>query len=86
MNDPELIVADEPTGDLDRKSSEEILHLLEKLSHEFGKTIIMVTHDARAALRARVTHYLEKGQLVESMQGSSEASLTASESNATSSP
>lgn len=63
VTDPRIIVADEPTGDLDRKSAQEILTLLGKLNTEFGKTIIMVTHDPAAAERARVTHHLDKGRL-----------------------
>jgi putative ABC transport system ATP-binding protein len=64
VTDPRIIVADEPTGDLDRKNAEEILTLLGRLNEEFGKTIIMVTHDPAAAERARITHHLDKGQLV----------------------
>ncbi len=63
VTDPRIIVADEPTGDLDRKSAAEILTLMGKLNTEFGKTIIMVTHDPAAAERARVTHHLDKGRL-----------------------
>ncbi|MDX2020366.1 MAG: ABC transporter ATP-binding protein [Deltaproteobacteria bacterium] len=63
VNDPTIIVADEPTGDLDRKSADEILNLLERLNTEFKKTILMVTHDPAAAERARVTRKLDKGQL-----------------------
>jgi putative ABC transport system ATP-binding protein len=63
--DPELLVADEPTGDLDRDSAEQILQLLRRLSGEMGKTIVMVTHDSRAAQAASRTLHLEKGQLVE---------------------
>jgi putative ABC transport system ATP-binding protein len=63
VTDPRIIVADEPTGDLDRKSAEEILTLMGRLNTEFGKTIIMVTHDPAAAERARVTHHLDKGRL-----------------------
>jgi putative ABC transport system ATP-binding protein len=63
VTDPKLIVADEPTGDLDRKSADEILLLLEKLNKEFGKTIIMVTHDPAAAERAGRVHHLDKGAL-----------------------
>ncbi len=59
--DPTLLVADEPTGDLDKNSAEEILILLERLNREFKKTIIMVTHDPHAAERARVVRHLEKG-------------------------
>lgn len=63
VNDPSLIVADEPTGDLDRQSADDILALLHKLNTEFGKTIVMVTHDPAAAERASVTRRLNKGQL-----------------------
>jgi putative ABC transport system ATP-binding protein len=63
VNDPLLIVADEPTGDLDRHSADEILTLLETLNEELGKTIMMVTHDPAAAARATVTHHLDKGRL-----------------------
>ncbi|EYF04704.1 ABC transporter ATP-binding protein [Chondromyces apiculatus] len=63
VNDPRIIVADEPTGDLDRKSADEILTLLEKLNKEFNKTILMVTHDPQAAERATVIHRLDKGNL-----------------------
>lgn len=61
--DPQLLVADEPTGDLDKTSAEEILTLLDRLNKEFKKTIVMVTHDPRAAERAHVTKHLEKGEL-----------------------
>jgi putative ABC transport system ATP-binding protein len=64
--DPLLIVADEPTGDLDRQSAEEILGLLDRLNRELRKTIIMVTHDRRAADKARAIMYLEKGELSDS--------------------
>ncbi|HVL13690.1 MAG TPA: ABC transporter ATP-binding protein [Gemmata sp.] len=64
VTDPELIVADEPTGDLDTKSADEILNLMEILRAQLGKTIIMVTHDPKAAARAQRTLHLEKGQLV----------------------
>jgi len=63
VNDPRIIVADEPTGDLDRKSADEILGLLLKLNQEFKKTIVMVTHDPLAAERATVRHRLDKGAL-----------------------
>lgn len=63
--DPALLVADEPTGDLDRESATMILELLQSLSRERGKTIVMVTHDARAAAAADRTLHLEKGQLLE---------------------
>jgi len=64
VTDPVLIVADEPTGDLDRQSAEEILTLMERLNKEFQKTIIMVTHDPHAAERAKLLKHLEKGDLV----------------------
>jgi putative ABC transport system ATP-binding protein len=64
VNDPAIIVADEPTGDLDRKSADEILTLLETLNKEFKKTILMVTHDPAAAERATVTRRLDKGRLL----------------------
>lgn len=63
VSDPTLIVADEPTGDLDRKSGEEILQLLDRLNRDLGKTIIMVTHDQKAADAARAVRHLEKGEL-----------------------
>ncbi len=63
VNDPTIIVADEPTGDLDRKSAEDILNLLERLNKEFKKTILMVTHDPAAAERATVIRRLNKGAL-----------------------
>ncbi len=63
--DPQLLVADEPTGDLDRESAEQILTLLRELVAEHGKTVVMVTHDPKAASAATVTLHLEKGQLVE---------------------
>jgi putative ABC transport system ATP-binding protein len=63
VNDPTLIVADEPTGDLDRQSADDILALLEKLNKEFDKTILMVTHDPVAAEHATQVHRLNKGQL-----------------------
>ncbi|MFQ5708032.1 MAG: ABC transporter ATP-binding protein [bacterium] len=63
VTDPTIIVADEPTGDLDKHSAEDILTLLERLNAEFQKTIIMVTHDPRAAEKAHVSRHLEKGVL-----------------------
>src|SRR5690606_1586102 len=63
VTDPKIIVADEPTGDLDRKSAEEILDLLQQLNKEQNKTIIMVTHDPQAAERATRVHHLDKGAL-----------------------
>ena len=64
--DPTLIVADEPTGDLDRVSAADILAMLQRLNRELGKTIIMVTHDATAAKAAKLLVHLEKGELLES--------------------
>ena len=64
VTDPTIIVADEPTGDLDRRSAEEILTLLDTLNSENGKTIVMVTHDPRAAERAHPQRHLEKGELL----------------------
>jgi putative ABC transport system ATP-binding protein len=63
VTDPTLLVADEPTGDLDKKSAEEIMILLDRLNKEFKKTIVMVTHDPRAAERARIQRHLDKGEL-----------------------
>jgi putative ABC transport system ATP-binding protein len=65
VTDPDLLLCDEPTGDLDRKSGDEILDLLQTLNREHGKTIVMVTHDPRAAERAKRTLHLEKGVFVE---------------------
>lgn len=63
VTDPTILVADEPTGDLDRESAEEIMDLMDGLNREFGKTIIMVTHDPRAAQKAYVIRHLDKGVL-----------------------
>jgi putative ABC transport system ATP-binding protein len=63
VTDPTLLVADEPTGDLDKRSAEEIMILLDRLNKEFKKTIVMVTHDPRAAEKARIVHHLDKGEL-----------------------
>ncbi len=63
VTDPTLLACDEPTGDLDRKSGEEILDLLQALNQQQGKTIIMVTHDPHAAARAKHVLHLNKGQL-----------------------
>ncbi len=63
VNDPQIIIADEPTGELDRASADAVLDLLQKLNEELGKTIIMVTHDPRAAKRASSVRELDKGQL-----------------------
>ncbi len=64
VTDPLIVVADEPTGDLDRSSAEEILTLMDRLNKEFKKTIIMVTHDPAAAERAHIKRHLDKGDLV----------------------
>jgi len=64
VTDPVILVADEPTGDLDKNSAEEILTLMERLNKEFHKTILIVTHDPHAAARARITRHLEKGDLI----------------------
>jgi putative ABC transport system ATP-binding protein len=61
--DPAILVADEPTGDLDKVSAEEVLNLMDRLNRELNKTILMVTHDPRAAERARVRRNLDKGEL-----------------------
>ena len=63
ITDPTILVADEPTGDLDRASAEDILDLMDRLNSELGKTVIMVTHDPNAARRARSLRHLEKGVL-----------------------
>jgi putative ABC transport system ATP-binding protein len=63
ITDPRLIVADEPTGDLDRHSAEEVLTLMDRLNTDLGKTIVMVTHDRRAADQAHAIMYLDKGEL-----------------------
>jgi putative ABC transport system ATP-binding protein len=67
VTDPTLLLCDEPTGDLDRKSGDEILDLLQTLNRDYGKTIVMVTHDPRAAERATRTLHLDKGVLVGSV-------------------
>ena len=67
VTDPTLLLCDEPTGDLDRKSGDEILDLLQALNREHGKTIIMVTHDPHAAVRAKRTLQLDKGVLAENV-------------------
>ena len=63
VTDPAILVADEPTGDLDRVSADEVLSLMGRLNSELGKTIIMVTHDPRTAQKARLIKQLEKGQM-----------------------
>jgi len=64
VTDPALILADEPTGDLDAQSADEVLAILEKLNREFKKTVVMVTHDPRAARHAHVIRHLDKGVLL----------------------
>jgi putative ABC transport system ATP-binding protein len=64
VTDPAILVADEPTGDLDKNSAQEILTLMDRLNKEFKKTILMVTHDPHAAEKARIIRQLEKGDLV----------------------
>jgi putative ABC transport system ATP-binding protein len=64
VGDPDLLLADEPTGDLDAHSAEEIMAILEKLNQDFGKTIIMVTHDRRASEHASITRHLDKGEML----------------------
>jgi putative ABC transport system ATP-binding protein len=68
VSDPTLLICDEPTGDLDRQSAEEILGLLQTLNREHGKTIVMVTHDPKAAEYATHTLHLDKGTLVEQVR------------------
>ncbi len=65
VTDPLVLIADEPTGDLDKNSAEEIMTLMERLNSEFKKTIVMVTHDPHVAARAKVLRHLEKGDLLE---------------------
>jgi len=79
VTDPTILVADEPTGDLDAKNADETLDLLEQLNREYQKTIVMVTHDPKAASRARHTVHLEKGQLAEGQYGQSFAMAAAGE-------
>ena len=67
VTDPNLVLADEPTGDLDARSASEVLDLLGRLHRDFGKTVIIVTHDPHAAERASVTFHLEKGAIVEAL-------------------
>ena len=69
VSDPEIIVADEPTGDLDAKNAEATLDLLRTLKSEFGKTVVMVTHDPRAERYVDEVHHLDKGVLLESVPG-----------------
>jgi putative ABC transport system ATP-binding protein len=74
VTDPTLLIADEPTGDLDRKSAEEVLNLVQELNRDSKKTIIMVTHDPHAAERARVILHLEKGELIDGVSANPETS------------
>ena len=67
VTDPALILADEPTGNLDAASAQEVLTVLSKLNRDFGKTVVMVTHDPHAAQFATRTHHLEKGELLETV-------------------
>ncbi|MGE5235427.1 MAG: ABC transporter ATP-binding protein [Acidobacteriota bacterium] len=69
VTDPTFLLADEPTGDLDRRSASEILELVDRLVHEHGKTVLMVTHDPRAADQAHVVLHLDKGVLIEGSEG-----------------
>jgi putative ABC transport system ATP-binding protein len=69
VSDPEIIVADEPTGDLDAKNAEDTLALLRTLMQEFGKTVVMVTHDPRAEKYVDAVHHLDKGVLLETRAG-----------------
>jgi len=77
VTDPTILVADEPTGDLDAKNAEETLELLHRLNTEFEKTIVMVTHDPKAASRAKHALHLEKGQLAEGHYGYEEQAARA---------
>ncbi|HRG17111.1 MAG TPA: ABC transporter ATP-binding protein [Pseudomonadota bacterium] len=65
VSDPRILICDEPTGDLDRKTADDILRLLQSLNRDHGKTIVMVTHDPKAAEYARRTVHLDKGELVD---------------------
>jgi putative ABC transport system ATP-binding protein len=78
VSDPEIIVADEPTGDLDAKNAEETLGLLRTLKQDFGKTVVMVTHDPRAEKYVDLVHHLDKGLLLESREGGAAAAGGAS--------
>jgi putative ABC transport system ATP-binding protein len=73
VSDPDLIVADEPTGDLDARNAEDTLSLLRTLKQEFGKTVVMVTHDPRAEKYVDEVHHLDKGVLLESRPGGAAA-------------
>jgi putative ABC transport system ATP-binding protein len=69
VSDPEIVVADEPTGDLDARNAEDTLALLRTLKQEFGKTVVMVTHDPRAEKYVDAVHHLDKGVLLEARSG-----------------
>jgi putative ABC transport system ATP-binding protein len=69
VTDPTFLLCDEPTGDLDRRSADEVLDLLAQLVAEYGKTVLLVTHDPRAAERAHMLLHLDKGVLVEAQSG-----------------
>jgi putative ABC transport system ATP-binding protein len=69
VSDPEIVVGDEPTGDLDAKNAEVVLSLLQTLRREFGKTVVIVTHDQRAEKYVDLVHHLDKGVLLESRAG-----------------
>jgi putative ABC transport system ATP-binding protein len=71
--DPTFLLCDEPTGDLDRKSADEIMDIIDRLVKEHGKTVLMVSHDPRAAERARVVLHLDKGVLVEAAEAGGRA-------------
>jgi putative ABC transport system ATP-binding protein len=86
VTDPMLIVADEPTGDLDRQSASEVLSLMQQLNRELGKTIIMVTHDAHAAQQARTLIHLEKGELIAEPAQGPAAHAAANPANAADAP
>jgi putative ABC transport system ATP-binding protein len=77
VSDPEIIVADEPTGDLDAKNAEDTLGLLRTLKQEFGKTVVMVTHDPRGEKYVDEVHHLDKGVLLESRPGGATAAAGA---------
>ncbi|MEM0911195.1 MAG: ATP-binding cassette domain-containing protein, partial [Pseudomonadota bacterium] len=68
VSDPKLLLCDEPTGDLDRATADEILEMLQLLNRDFGKTIVMVTHDPAAAKYAKHTLHLDKGEFVKVME------------------
>ena len=78
VTDPRIIVADEPTGDLDARSAASIMSLLQRLNRELGKTLLMVTHDPRCAAYAQLTLHLDKGRLVEDPLAAGEQALAGS--------